>query len=150
MFKKFVIPFVRLRGERYYCNKINEIAQKVPYGSTKYVGAITWGLYGAKGEVMALDEYEKQVFVEFEGYQMPTYSCYKSYLTNMYGDYMRPVQEPTCHGSYLLLDTTKDYSLHIESLRKSYSHEKFIKRWKHIFDKILYYLSFGHTEVPKR
>ena len=99
MFKKFVIPFVRLRGERYYCNKINEIAQKVPYGSTKYVGAITWGLYGAKGEVMALDEYEKQVFVEFEGYQMPTYSCYKSYLTNMYGDYMQlpPVEKRVTH-----------------------------------------------------
>ena len=48
---------------------------------------------------MALDEYEKQVFVEFEGYQMPTYSCYKSYLTNMYGDYMQlpPVEKRVTH-----------------------------------------------------
>ena len=57
------------------------------YGSTPYVGGITNGLYGI-GERMKLSEYEIPVLVEFENRRFPTFSCWKEYLTNLYGDYM--------------------------------------------------------------
>lgn len=121
-----------------------------PLKEDSYIGEISFDFDNYANQQINVKDFSDTLYMPFEDTQMPVPIGYDAILTSMYGDYMRPVQEPTCHGSYLLLDTTKDYSLHIESLRKSYSHEKFIKRWKHIFDKILYYLSFGHTEVPKR
>jgi lipopolysaccharide cholinephosphotransferase len=121
-----------------------------PLKEDSYIGEISFDFDNYANQQINVKDFSDTLYMPFEDTQIPVPIGYDAILTSMYGDYMRPVQEPTCHGSYLLLDTTKDYSLHIESLRKSYSHEKFIKRWKHIFDKILYYLSFGHTEVPKR
>ncbi|WP_173669504.1 LicD family protein [Sharpea azabuensis] len=105
-FKRFVIPFVKIRGAKYYCNQIEKIAKAIPYGSTQYVGAITWGLYGPKGEKMRIDEYQEKALVDFEGYKMPTYSCYKNYLTNMYGDYMQlpPVEKRVTHDMEAYID----------------------------------------------
>lgn len=34
-------------------------------------------------------EYEKCVMVEFEGHSLPAMSCWDSYLTGIYGDYMQ-------------------------------------------------------------
>lgn len=121
-----------------------------PLKEDSSIGEISFDFDRYANDQIKVKDFSETIYMPFEDVQMPVPKGYDTILTSMYGDYMHPVQEPTCHGSYLLVDTEKDYSLHIESLRKSYHHEKFIKRWKHIFDKILYYLSFGHIEVPKR
>lgn len=67
--------------------QINKTAARIPYGSTAYVGALTNGLYGP-GERMPLEGYEKTVDVSFEGGTFKAMSCWDSYLTGIYGDYM--------------------------------------------------------------
>ena len=48
---------------------------------------------------MLKSEYEKTVMVDFEGKKFPTYSCWDSYLKNVYGNYMQlpPIKERQTH-----------------------------------------------------
>ena len=81
-----------------YARKLDALARSVPYGSTGYVGVLTWGLYGV-GERMAIEAFENKVDVEFEGHALPAMSCWKEYLTSIYGDYMQlpPEEERKTH-----------------------------------------------------
>lgn len=96
--KYMVKPLVRMIGTEKFSHKIEEVAQRIPYEEAEYVGAITWGLYGV-GERMLKSEFEKQVMVEFEGHQFPTFSCWDSYLHGLYHDYMQlpPVEKRQTH-----------------------------------------------------
>lgn len=96
---KYILkPLVRLIGAKYFSRKIEEIARQIPYESAKYVGIVTWGLYGV-GERMLKREFEKEVEVEFEGYKMPAFSCWDSYLHGIYGNYMQlpPLEKRQTH-----------------------------------------------------
>lgn len=44
-------------------------------------------------------EFEKQVMVQFEGHQFSAFSCWDSYLKELYGDYMKlpPVEKRQTH-----------------------------------------------------
>ena len=89
-YAKFLLkPMVVLYGLENFSRKIEEIAMRHPYETSEYVGAVTWGLYGA-GERMKKSEFEKATTVEFEGHIFPAMSCWDSYLTGIYGDYMTP------------------------------------------------------------
>lgn len=96
---KYILkPFSVLYGKKRCAGKIEQVAKKYSYENSKYVGAITWGLYGV-GERMLKSEFEKQVMVEFEGHKFPTFSCWDSYLHGLYGDYMQlpPVEKRKTH-----------------------------------------------------
>lgn len=96
---KYILkPLALFFGKKRCVAKIEQIAQKYPYQNCKYVGAITWGLYGV-GERMLKCEFEKQVMVQFEGHQFPAFSCWDSYLKGLYGDYMKlpPVEKRQTH-----------------------------------------------------
>ena len=86
-FKYIIKPFLKIYGHQRLADNIEQIAKSIPYNDAKYVGAITWGLYGV-GEKMRKDEFEQAVPVEFEQHTFLTFSCWNSYLTNLYGDYM--------------------------------------------------------------
>ncbi len=89
-YSKYILkPLVRLYGIERLAIKIESLVKHYPYESADYVGVVTWGLYGA-GERMRKAEYEKSVLVEFEGHRFPAMSCWDSYLTGIYGDYMTP------------------------------------------------------------
>lgn len=93
-------PILRIPSVRSFSyQRLDAFARSLAYGSTNTVGALTWGVYGA-GEAMPLDEFEKQVSVEFEGCKMPCMSCWEKYLTGLYGDYMQlpPVEKRAAHG----------------------------------------------------
>ncbi len=87
--KYLLKPLVQMYGNEKLARKIEEIAARHPYESSEYVGNVTWGIYGI-GERMKKSEYEKAVTVEFEGHTFPAMSCWDSYLTGIYGDYMTP------------------------------------------------------------
>lgn len=96
---KYILkPLSNLYGKKRCVEKIEQIAKKHSYQDCKYVGAVTWGLYGA-GERMLKSEFEKQVMVEFEGHKFPAFSCWDSYLKGLYGDYMQlpPVEKRQTH-----------------------------------------------------
>ena len=88
IFKPIGIFVAKLIGIKFFIKRIEKIALKYKYDKSDYVGAITWGLYGV-GERMKKSEFEKVVYVDFEGYKFPTFSCWDSYLKGLYKDYMR-------------------------------------------------------------
>ena len=98
LIKPFFITISRLIGPSYCIKKLNSIARERKYEDSKYVGAITWGLYGP-GERMKKSEYEDTIMVDFEGMKFPTYSCWDSYLHGIYGNYMEipPVEKRKTH-----------------------------------------------------
>lgn len=96
---KYILkPLVRAYGVNRLSKMIEAIAMKFAYEDSEYVGAVTWGLYGV-GERMLKAEFEKSVLVEFEGHQFPAMSCWDSYLTGIYGDYMQlpPIEKRKTH-----------------------------------------------------
>ena len=105
-YSKYILkPMASIYGEQRCINKIESIAAQYPYDEYKYVGVITWGLYGV-GERMLKSEFEQAVEVEFEGHKFPTFSCWDSYLRGLYGDYMQlpPVEKRKTHDmvAYLI------------------------------------------------
>ena len=101
----FFRPYVRLLGARHFSGKIASIAKNYPYeSSSRYCGAITWGLYGA-GERMEKSEFETSVPVSFEGHTFQAMSCIDSYLKGIYGDYMQlpPVEKRSTHELHAVL-----------------------------------------------
>jgi len=97
--KRYIIkPIADLYGRKRCIDNIETLAAENPYESSEYVGVVTWGLYGVR-ERMLKTEFEKAVEVEFEGYQLPAFSCWDSYLHNLYGNYMElpPVEKRKTH-----------------------------------------------------
>lgn len=86
--KFFVQPLLNLYGKKRLANHLKSLALSTPYASAKWVGGVTWGLNGI-GERVPKNEFEKTVLLEFEGLQLPTFSCWEMYLKGMYGDYMK-------------------------------------------------------------
>jgi len=86
---KYILkPLAVIYGKRRATSKLNKLAVKYDYETEKYVGAITWGLYGTS-EKMLKDDVDKSVNVIFEGEVFSTFSCWESYLKNLYKDYMQ-------------------------------------------------------------
>ena len=104
-YSKYILkPLAKLYGRKRCVDKIEQIAKSNSYETSKYVGAVTWGLYGI-GERMLKSEFEKPVEVEFEGHKFPAFSCWDSYLTGLYGDYMQlpPVEKRKTHNMTVYL-----------------------------------------------
>lgn len=107
--KYLLKPLAKLYGKDRCVKHIERIAQSYSYENSKYVGAITWGLYGV-GERMLKSEFEHTVMVEFEGHQFPTFSCWNSYLKGLYGDYMKlpPVEKRQTHDMKVYIKEESD------------------------------------------
>ena len=104
-YSKYILkPLAKLYGRKRCVDKLEEIAKSNSYETSKYVGAVTWGLYGI-GERMLKSEFEKSVEVEFEGHKFPAFSCWDSYLTGLYGDYIQlpPVEKRKTHNMTVYL-----------------------------------------------
>ena len=88
-----------LYGYKRAHNNLIKLAKDNKYTESKYVGCVVWGFYGI-GERMLKSEYEKFVDVEFEGHTFKAMSCWDSYLTGIYGDYMQlpPEEKRVYHG----------------------------------------------------
>lgn len=67
--------------------KLDTFAKKYDYDSSKYVGAITYGIYGI-GERCLREEVIAFTEVEFEGRKFCAPGCWDSYLKGIFGDYM--------------------------------------------------------------
>lgn len=89
LFKRFVGPLLRaFNAERLFGAKLDTFSRVIPYGTTPYVGGISWGMYGA-GERVPLEGFENLVSLEFEGQKFSCMSCWDEYLHGLYGDYMQ-------------------------------------------------------------
>lgn len=85
------IPFIILGrgiGVSRILDKMNQIACSYDYDSSRYVGAVTYGIYGP-GERCLRDQTLRFTTVEFEGKSYVAPGCWKEYLTQIYGDFMQ-------------------------------------------------------------
>lgn len=87
--KNLLRPVIGRVGLHRIGRYMDNLAKKYPYENSQEVAAVTWGLYGGLREKMDRKAFEKQIEVEFEGRCCTTFSCYDSYLTRLYGDYMQ-------------------------------------------------------------
>ena len=96
--KYLLKPLAKLLGREWCIKNIEKLAELYNYSDSQYVGIVTNGIYGV-GERMLKSEFEKTVEVEFEGHKFPAFSCWDSYLTGLYGDYMQlpPVDKRKTH-----------------------------------------------------
>ena len=70
--------------------RLTKLAQTYPFGSTPYVGSVSWGLSGVRERVHA-DTFAKRVPMQFEGHTIQAMGCWEEYLVQTYGkEYMIP------------------------------------------------------------
>lgn len=83
-----LVLLMRLIGYQRVIHHMNKIAVRYDYDQSKYVGAVTFGIYGA-GERCLHDDVVKFEEVSFEGHKMKAPGGYEKYLTQVFGDYMQ-------------------------------------------------------------
>lgn len=83
-----VVLLMRCIGYQRVIDQMNRIATRYDYDHSKYVGAITYGIYGP-GERCLHDEVVAFTNVTFEGKQYCAPGCYDTYLRQIFGDYMQ-------------------------------------------------------------
>ncbi len=96
-------PFGHLYAVRaHYARKLNELGRSVPYGSTPYVGHLTWGIAGP-AERVPHEGYDNKVDMPFEDVSLSAMSCYSTYLQSVYGlGYMTPAPPGKRHDHRLI------------------------------------------------
>lgn len=77
---------MRVVGYQRIIDRMNRIAKTYDYDTSRYVGAITYGIYGP-GERCLHDEVVDFAEVPFEGRKYQAPGCYDTYLTQIFGDY---------------------------------------------------------------
>ena len=82
-----IVLLMRCVGYQRIIDKMDQIARRYDYDRSKYVGAITYGIYGV-GERCLHDEVVAFTNVTFEGKQYCAPGCYDRYLRQIFGDYM--------------------------------------------------------------
>lgn len=88
MLKYILVPIAKRFGAKFWCEKIEFISKRYKFDEAKYVGVVSWGLYGV-GERCLKEKFSVPVEVEFEGHYFNAISCWDEYLTGLYGDYMK-------------------------------------------------------------
>lgn len=91
IFKVFPKLFADLIGARRCLKHLQVLSSQYSYDTSNYVAAIT-GSYNVK-EILPKKDYEKDVIVTFEGHKLSAFSCWDTYLTNIYGNYMKMPDE---------------------------------------------------------
>ncbi|WP_295235792.1 LicD family protein [Veillonella sp.] len=96
--KFFIKPILKVYGAKRIVNKLIKLSNSYKYETSEFVGCVAWGTYGI-AERMNKKEFEVMVEVEFEGNFYPSFSCWQTYLTNLYGDYMElpPIEKRISH-----------------------------------------------------
>ena len=84
IFKSILICFARCVGYKFWANQLDDLAKQYDYNTSDYVGAITGGVYG-ESERMIKDSFEKRVTVQFRDLKLDVFSCFDTYLSNLYG-----------------------------------------------------------------
>ena len=96
---KYVLkPLALIYSKERAMANLNKLAMKYDYDSAKYVGAVTWGLYGVSERMLKV-EVDQVTEITFENDKFSTFSCWDSYLRGLYKDYMQlpPVEKRINH-----------------------------------------------------
>lgn len=114
-------------GYNTYFKKYDQIVKQFANSDFKRVSIFSWSPQSKY--YRNRDWYHNTVYLQFEDIKMPVPADYDSILTKQFGDYMKPVKEPTMHGGFVILDPEKSYKYYLPLLRKEH-------RWDHWKTKI--------------
>lgn len=92
-------PLSVLVGQWRWARWMDRLGRRLPYETSQTVGTLVSGRYGP-GEAMPKDRYEIPASIDFAGHTFETMSCYREYLSGIYGDYMTPPPE-NCRGVHV-------------------------------------------------
>ena len=87
-FRTVVAPFARMIGAHRLGVMIENRARRYPFETSKYVGAVTACHYWER-ETLTRDCFDEAVRVPFEDMELPVPNGYDTYLSNLYGEYMK-------------------------------------------------------------
>lgn len=82
-----VVFFMKLVGYKRILRHMDRVARHFDYDTSRYVGAITYGIYGP-GERCLREDVVNFQKMDFEGRSLCVPGCWDSYLHQIYGDYM--------------------------------------------------------------
>ena len=85
--KKIAGFFLKPFGIRRFTMKMERLAKKYDFDTSRYVGVSMAAHYGDR-ETIEGDEMRKETRLLFEGKEFPVPVGYRQYLSNLYGDYM--------------------------------------------------------------
>jgi len=91
--RKFICHFTRPIGVRYFVERIDKLARKYDFDTSEFVACSVPVHYGSR-ETIRHDCMATATLLPFEGRMFPVPVGYKVYLSNLYGDYMKPPEEP--------------------------------------------------------
>lgn len=97
--KNILRPIINKYGINRLVSRIEKLASTYSFEASRYVGVIAWG-EGPQEKLLKKDFMERTK-VEFEGRMFPAMSCWDTYLTNIYGDYMElpPLKDRINHDT---------------------------------------------------
>lgn len=101
-FKKLLRILLKPVGWRYFSSRMNRLAKKYPFNVSKQAGVGIDPGYG-KREIMDRSIFERSTRLPFNGVELSVPEAYNSYLTNLYGDYMK-VPEDAVEHCYMQID----------------------------------------------
>ena len=87
LIKRFIDPVMHLFKTQKISKRMDDEAKKYPFNQSRYVSAILAIHYWQK-ETINRELMEKADYLNFEGRMFPVPIGYKTYLTNLYGNYM--------------------------------------------------------------
>ena len=93
-------PLAVLVGKWRWARWMDRLGRRLPYETSPTVGTLVSGRYGP-GEAMPKARYEIPAKIDFAGHSFETMSCYREYLSGIYGDYMTPPPE-NCRGAHIV------------------------------------------------
>lgn len=99
--KKYLRKHYGRMGARKYALKLEKLARKYDFDSSRLVGVSMACHYGEK-ETIERKYMSKQVFLPFEQAQFPVVNGYDRYLKNLYGDYMKVPKGEAEYQKYLV------------------------------------------------
>lgn len=87
-----------------WARMLDRMGRSHPFEKSSTVGCFTAGRYGP-GEAMPREAFEKSAKVTFEGREFETMSCWREYLTGIYGDFMKlpPEKDRIPHLDYVTM-----------------------------------------------
>ncbi len=87
LYQNALIVSAKLLGSKYFIGKIQKEACKPAQQGSRYIGAKSWCVYGAR-DIIPAEAFREAVDIEFEGELFPAPVGYDAYLTCLYGDYL--------------------------------------------------------------
>lgn len=111
-----------------YFKKMERLVSENPIHQDSLVSYPLFSVKLAPRYTRRVASLEKTLYLGFEYLKIPVPEEYDLFLRNIYGDYMTPVEQPSCHGG-LVIDLTTGYKKIVSSLR---SEAGWIERLKHL------------------